>query len=1833
MSPDPLDAALSAIDSPISGGQPPLPPPPQVTPHDDPIGKALDQIGLSPISGYRQEWRDPRIPVEQRFGPFARAAARAGQTGEEFLPAAQEQLGVEPGRAAQNFGLESARTKQEGQAQTLGEKIGYNAIPFGSAVINYRRQKTYEEAVKKFNDGTASPGDLDYMAKFEREEEGKVKAQETVGGSLGHAALTAPALLGEAAVGGRVVGAIGKGLGIGQAAAATPVGAFGRRVGQQVLATPFTPSMFLEKGAENARLNPDETAFQAYAPPVALAAAQNAVLGTLQGKVGVRGLVPRLLTKGAVGAGEQAGVDVAGTGLDQVAKAATGYSLGLDTKWGTLGDLARGDTDKALRGALVQTLTFAAFAGMHDKAPPPRPGMKPTAAPAAREVADAAQAVVDAAPNPGAAARTLETVHERFTRLLAEDPANAWDTAKEMWKEEKDAATRDYMRVVGEKVVKPASERAAEAPKPAEAAPPEPARVAGHEPAVSAAPSSEPSPKPSTEPPAPAQPRLVDRLTPDQMQELGAAIGLRKGDLAAAKEQPYFQKLAEAAFGEKAPPAAPEAPPGPEVAPARVEPAPPPPEPQAAAPADVPPSPADAAGYTPAVSAAPSSEPSSNLPSAAERLRAAQARRGMVQAPRTAAPVTRVEPRPAEPADVAGHTGPAPEPLTADERFVLDQRRLGLSLAKIGKLDRWGEGGVSKEGVRKIELRAKAKEEGKAKDEVRTVAAEQADEAGRRYEVLRGKATAEGGEARTTADEVSVESRKILRNANERELATDPVFRAMDEEFRQLAAGIHESITMADLYKVDPRLAEMMTHVSESIAEARGVNPASVRRGLERSLEAHLKDRGSAPAGEAGRAAEPRPAEGEPEGGRAAGPAAGLPGVVTPARGGNARRNELKALAKRAKGEAGEGAINPVVKRFGGIDPADPVLQSVVGTKQDAIKTYGWPRTLFAEKGGGRGLDQMAKELHAEGYLNSPDPQRLADIITGKLPHDGADLTHTHDAAMDAHYAGQQAEARRQEADERAGSTDFDPASFGDGPLTAPDGRVDNRKLAGKLTQAELERQVAADAFHQIGPDGLPRGMGARSFDPNVPGQGGGVKDAVRAAYDAVRAAVIGVKRNIQELTGQAAPRTRALAEDAANALVEHGVSPEYAARAVPDLVDKVLPKTGVEKDDIALGKKYMAALYEERLRFKQQADFARADHLRHLADRELDPKKKAELIAASAEANNAGMQVKTLVGREEAEMGRESDFQATLADPEYKAFKDRWRRYVVPVIEALYRKAQGLEEKDQIESLTQLPGLPFNAKAIRAGDKVTDSTVLVGGAGANPRNTKLSRLGFSKQFTGAAEGYDIDPRAVIENSIVRAAGLATKAEMYRAFERNGVGVWREPGEAAGPGKEDWKLVKDANPPKNTQANERGQTNFYVHPDAYNETVRALNVERPFLTAPLGSITTKATLLALQEATSHAGNLATFLFKPGVTLHDVYESFRDTIRKDPAASARIVELARIGATKPGGFEGGVGGITGILTGGEGYRLDPTRVLSKYTSKFLDIMDQTMRLTADKAFTRLADRGALGDQNTTANRRDFINQLGLYHKRVQNDLVRLLRDTGIGPFATAATNYTMQGIRALTFNPGLRTQTYRQQLKLRAEMAARVLGVIAIAPVANFLATGRVDGDDNTPVGALYLGRDAAGKTRYLDLAALTGLSRGARSTGLLALAEGSRPAARATGGDIANRAGGDVTNAVIHAGAGPLVQAASTVAGGKTPSGFPVGERTRPGENVYLPRLQAAMLNLNPVVSAATGADRPAGVKKAESTEEHVVKTLGLGRFGPRYRQTPPGKPLPPPRR
>ena len=169
---------------------------------------------------------------------------------------------------------------------------------------------------------------------------------------------------------------------------------------------------------------------------------------------------------------------------------------------------------------------------------------------------------------------------------------------------------------------------------------------------------------------------------------------------------------------------------------------------------------------------------------------------------------------------------------------------------------------------------------------------------------------------------------------------------------------------------------------------------------------------------------------------------------------------------------------------------------------------------------------------------------------------------------------------------------------------------------------------------------------------------------------------------------------------------------------------------------------------------------------------------------------------------------------------------------------------------------------------------------------------------------------------------------------------------------------------------------------------------------------------------------------------------------------------------------------------------------------------------------------------------------------------------------------------------------MKANTWQSAVALRGEVLARQVAVLGAVALVNYLAWGRADGDDSTPLGGMKTGVGPDGKTRYFDMAGLfSALPRGMRETGLMALAEGTRRGQ--TGAQITDKATSDAIEAALHPIMGPPGAFAYTAATGKNSLGMKIAQQPPPGGSQAWQNLQAAFKTANPLYGTLSGAERP----------------------------------------
>lgn len=689
--------------------------------------------------------------------------------------------------------------------------------------------------------------------------------------------------------------------------------------------------------------------------------------------------------------------------------------------------------------------------------------------------------------------------------------------------------------------------------------------------------------------------------------------------------------------------------------------------------------------------------------------------------------------------------------------------------------------------------------------------------------------------------------------------------------------------------------------------------------------------------------------------------------------------------------------------------------------------------------------------------------------------------------------------------------------------------------------------------------------------------------------------------KDVPELSHVMGPRTTAIDKETGEALarantsVEHGRTlGEHAER---DLLSHLSPdqqKEGSEKRVMIGGVQVEHRLRagKEGLRNEAEVQSDKALQLRLEARDETNPKIKARLkerakkaSKLSSAATNQANDVTTTIGEEGSPFKTEVDYQAALKDPDYLKFKEKYLQHV-PELEKYYKTAQNIPADKYIEAITQDPNYPVSLKGNQEGEEMKPGMIGNKRRG-DPSNTRLRTMSQSRRATLNAErGYDLDVGRQIRNAYGQRVPNAARAELFRTMEKTKVGSWQKPGTKP---EEGFSVVKDVHPPRGTQAATQGQTDFHARTEIQGELRRHMNLDEPMRLAgvsDLADIANKANLAGPMDAIYHGANVLTkVITTPGLTAKDFAVNLKNVQQKDGSIDKDWAEIVRIGAGGRGGKEK------------EGSGLNPMN----YPGWGIDVMDKAARLSANKAYDRLAE-SKLVDPKDETNRRNFINQFGQYNREASHKIVQILKDSGLGPFATAAFRFYSAGLQAITLNPGVKAVSYTAALQLRLKMGMRIGSVALAVAAANFARWGNVKGDDDTPFGAIKVG-EKNGKTQYFDALRLTGFTRGLRASGLSAAIQGLKLGQRP--GRIADKAYDDIVHSLIHPAIGPAVSAAWTAATGKDFFGKDVTQDLTGSKP--LDRILTAAGRTNAVVGEALNFNRPWEERSVTGTAAHLL--------------------------
>lgn len=637
------------------------------------------------------------------------------------------------------------------------------------------------------------------------------------------------------------------------------------------------------------------------------------------------------------------------------------------------------------------------------------------------------------------------------------------------------------------------------------------------------------------------------------------------------------------------------------------------------------------------------------------------------------------------------------------------------------------------------------------------------------------------------------------------------------------------------------------------------------------------------------------------------------------------------------------------------------------------------------------------------------------------------------------------------------------------------------------------------------------------------------------------------------------APFLRTIAPDSADALVKVGAARERVQAHSAELTGKVLD--GAKPDDPNV-KLAGIVLDEDNARGTVDAYIQQAAELDRAAS-------KASMAGNAEEANHLGtesqkilakaQEVKSHVG-EGGTFPTEEEYQAAAAKPEVQAIIDRYRDNVNPYTEELYKTAKRLDPATELPSRGRQFGVRINRLAMNLGDESSGTTVGVGGVPSGLARGRLRGAKFDVRATGTGEAYNTSIPDMIGASVGGNMERAALHQTYDQLVKDGVAEYSDSPKS---------ILIDGIPTRaeeiRTDPRKEPAKWIQIREDAWRDVNRVLArgepTNIPGFTAA-SKTTTGSAIVGVAEPVAHIFNLlgaaALRPYRSAGGLGMIAEGLArspipggkfvanvsalipkliDVIHNDPVAAEGWSQLADVGTARA---ESANSGLVGTA-------------LAKF--------DKAVRLVLNDTFDHLVERGEAVD--SPGNRAEFTSLPGNYSRRLSGDIVRVLKDTGVNPFATQKKAAIVQAKDALTLNPGYEATTTAKAVLARLEQALpTILAPVVGTVIANYAINGTPWGRPGTTFGAIDTGKDDEnGKIIQSDLLwKSSGLRRVAGVTGATDFAAKIRAGEGA--GDATNAAMRQAGNNLLEFLAGPAMNFASeTVAGQRIGFGLP---RTSP---------------------------------------------------------------------
>jgi hypothetical protein len=374
---------------------------------------------------------------------------------------------------------------------------------------------------------------------------------------------------------------------------------------------------------------------------------------------------------------------------------------------------------------------------------------------------------------------------------------------------------------------------------------------------------------------------------------------------------------------------------------------------------------------------------------------------------------------------------------------------------------------------------------------------------------------------------------------------------------------------------------------------------------------------------------------------------------------------------------------------------------------------------------------------------------------------------------------------------------------------------------------------------------------------------------------------------------------------------------------------------------------------------------------------------------------------------------------------------------------------------------------------------------------------------------------------------------------------------------------------------------------LFVQRDLVPELRIALNTDMQFTQHPFFHAITQLQLLQLADATAHNKNIHTVIssglgrdaawkdvvskvpfLSTAVAVREIAHVAREISADTPAIRREIADMSRKGMIRQ--------------------RYPPTGIqrITKM-QQLIHEVDTASRVIMNRRWDNLVRRGFVND--TPIGRRNFVQQIGEYNRRLMGRWEQTFRDKGLSPFIVAGRTFNRFSKRLVLGDPGFSPKNPAVAVQARAAQLSTLAFATVVPAFINMFTTGSPYGRSGTPIGAIDFGPSfdtEDDKHRTLDVFQLTGVRRGLRALGLNAAIEGIRNGESFN--EIAGKAANDIVTTAAHPWTGPGLGAAFQILTGHRldlRTGFGnIQARKVGGAAQYLENARVALKQQNPLL-------------------------------------------------